>query len=599
MAYMKHSFVLLVLLCILRSNASAAEHVPENRVIYEVFVRNFSPEGNFAGVEKELPRLKELGVDVLWLMPVYELGKTDRWGTYASPYAIKNYMALEPDNGDENQLRSLVAAAHALDMEIWFDWVANHTSTDNVWCKEHPEYYGYNFFHPNGWNDVYQLDVNNEAMHEAMIEAMQYWVDEFDIDGYRCDFASGPTEAFWEKATARVLKNGKRIAWLAEDDSRPLLVRNGYFDYNYAWAFNDYLRDDFVRNPALDVLREKCEAFYKDSDYAGRSRMVYLTNHDKVQEVGDETSAFGDLLKPLTVLQFTVYGMPLLYNGQEIAWRSGKVSLAEKATIDWSKSDDSMTNLIRTLCALKHSQPALRTGSQNGTFTVLSTDNPGDVFAYRRTLGEANVVVMLNFSRSARNFTVASELPAGVYRDVFTNNTADFGVTRTFSLPPLGYAVYVIADDSETPPVQVPMLYVQNDSGVYPVNVYAWWPEQPELFGAWPGYPLSGTATVDGINFLTCPLPHSISPYNFIFSNDAIGYKLEKSGMTMTPDKSLFVRITRNTFEVLNIDTSVNPVKPDASAVGYFNMQGMPVEKPAKGNIYIVRRGTETTKELY
>ena len=143
---------------LLSTAAQAADDVriPENRVIYEVFVRNFSPAGNFAGVEAQIPRLKELGVDVIWLMPIYKLGDIGKWGTYSSPYAIKDYKAIDPDNGDAAQLHSLVNTIHAHGMEIWFDWVGNHTSKDNVWVSSHPEYYGNNFYSPNGWNDVYQ-----------------------------------------------------------------------------------------------------------------------------------------------------------------------------------------------------------------------------------------------------------------------------------------------------------------------------------------------------------------------------------------------------------------------------------------------------------
>ncbi len=136
--------------------AWAAEDVriPENRVIYEIFVRNFSPEGNFKGVEAQVPRLKELGVDVVWLMPIYKLGDIGKWGTYSSPYAVKDYKAIDPDNGTAEDLRSLISAIHANGMEVWFDWVGNHTSKDNVWVEEHPSFYGKSFTSPNGWTSI-------------------------------------------------------------------------------------------------------------------------------------------------------------------------------------------------------------------------------------------------------------------------------------------------------------------------------------------------------------------------------------------------------------------------------------------------------------
>lgn len=443
------------------------ERVPENRVIYEVFVRNFSPEGNLKGVEAQIPRLKDLGVDVVWLMPIYELGDTGKWGSYSSPYAIKDYTKIDPDNGTEDDLRSLVKTIHDNSMEIWFDWVGNHTSMDNVWVKSHPEFYSKengDFVHPFGgvWKDVYELDRDSEKMQDEMVKAMQYWVDNFDIDGYRCDYASGPSPELWRKASERVLKNGKRIGWLAEDSSKPSLVKNGYFDYNYCWDFQEkvlkHFANDSVQN--LQKLREACmllanegltEGESKAPDdtitnpYEGRSRMVYLVNHDVLQDQGgSEDIVYHKYLKPLTVLQFTVYGMPLIYNGQEIQYKSGgRVSLAEKTPIDWSRPDTTMTDLIKTLTRLKHTQTALRTGKQNGSLTNLTTTEDDAVYAYKRSLGDENVVVILNFSDEDKKFSIISDLPQGVYKDALTGNAVDFSSSPTFELPPLEAAVFI------------------------------------------------------------------------------------------------------------------------------------------------------------
>ncbi len=163
---------------------------------------------NLKGVEAQIPRLKDLGVDVVWLMPIYELGDTGRWGAYSSPYAIKDYTKIDPDNGTEQDLRDLVKAIHDNGMEIWFDWVGNHTSMDNVWVSSHPEFYSKKeggFVHPFGgaWKDVYELDRDNETMQDEMIKCMQYWVDNFDIDGYRCDYASGPSPGVVEKSVRK------------------------------------------------------------------------------------------------------------------------------------------------------------------------------------------------------------------------------------------------------------------------------------------------------------------------------------------------------------------------------------------------------------
>ena len=469
----KHSLIILAAAvgassCATKSAVEPVdERVPENRVIYEVFVRNFSPEGNLKGVEAQIPRLKELGVDVVWLMPIYKLGDVGKWGPYSSPYAIKNYKQLDPDNGTEQDLRDLVKTVHDNGMEIWFDWVGNHTSMDNVWVTSNPEFYtrnGEEFVHPFGgvWKDVYELDRNSEAMQDSMVSAMKYWVDNFDIDGYRCDYASGPSPELWRKASEQVLKNGKRIGWLAEDSSKPSLMKNGYFDYNYCWDFQEKVLKHFAQDSVLNVdnLRVACDLLANtgmtegevkapedtiSNPYEGRSRMVYLVNHDVLQDQGgSEDLVYGKYLRPLTVLEFTVYGMPLIYNGQEIQYQSGgRVSLAEKTPIDWSKPDTAMTNLIKKLTNLKHTQPALRTGAQSGKLTNLTTSQDATVYAYKRTSGDDNVVVMLNFGDSDVEFTVPEGLPAGSYRDALGGDAVDFSSSPTFTLPAYGAAVYV------------------------------------------------------------------------------------------------------------------------------------------------------------
>ena len=519
----------LTLLTPLAARGGDDVRVAENRVVYEVFVRNFSPEGNFSGVEAQIPRLKELGVDVIWLMPIYKLGEEGKWGTYSSPYAVKDFKAIDPDNGDAAQLRSLINTIHANGMEVWFDWVGNHTSVDNVWVSSHPEYYGNNFYHPNGWNDVYQLDFNNTAMHEAMIDAMQYWVTEFGIDGYRCDYAAGPSEEFWSKATSRVLKNGRRIAWLAENDDKPELVSKGYFDYNYAWYFHDRLLD-FARGGNVNTLRQECANLHNEEAYKNRSRMVYLSNHDVVQDKGgSEDKIFHKYLKPLTVLEFTVFGMPLIYNGQEIQYKCNQILLSEKTPIDWSNPDTQMTSLIKTLCHLKHTQPALRTGRQNGALTNLETSNSDNIYVFKRTLENENVVVMLNFSDSQQSFTVNGGLPSGTFTDAFSGKSVNFGNPGTFTLGGQGYAVYVSNTSGNIDPV-VPVdphyVYVEDKTGWSNIYVYAYNDATGETapMGSWPGTQLTGSFSVNGKTYKRAELPEAMQgkQYSFI-ANDGVG----------------------------------------------------------------------------
>ena len=546
-----HSFIVFLLTLIAMMvpcsfSAGAVSHQPENRVIYEVFVRNFSQEGNFKGVEAQIPRLKELGVDVVWLMPIYTPGEEGKWGTYSSPYAVRDYKGLDPDYGTAADFRSLVNAIHENGMEIWLDWVANHTSKDNVWTKSNPGFYGSSFVSPNGWNDVYQLDFSNSAMHDAMIDAMQYWVDEFDVDGFRCDYASGPTSEFWSKATQRVLKNGERVAWLAEDDSKPELVSNGWFDYNYAWYFHDRLLD-FARGGTVDNLRNECLNLHNEEAYRGRSRMVYLSNHDVVQDKGGtEVTLFHKYVRPLTVLEFTVFGMPLIYNGQEIGYNpGGSVSLAEKTPIDWSNPDSRTTELIRTLSNLKHTQPALNTGHTTGTLINHTATDP-NVYVYERRQGDESVVVMLNFNDSQKTFSISGNLPGFTGKDAFTGNTGRMAAGESFTLPAQGYAVYVKdGEGGDLPIVTIPdtyNIYIKDETGWNDLYLYAYVEDAPSIFGEWPGIKVTETEVVNGVSYKVIRNVSATDIEQTFIANDNNGNQVDIAGLyTITENVYLTV----------------------------------------------------------
>lgn len=546
-----HSFIgcivtLMAMMVPCSFSAGAVSHQPENRVIYEVFVRNFSQEGNFKGVEAQIPRLKELGVDVVWLMPIYTPGEEGKWGTYSSPYAVRDYKGLDPDYGTAADFRSLVNAIHENGMEIWLDWVANHTSKDNVWTKSNPGFYGSSFVSPNGWNDVYQLDFSNSAMHDAMIDAMQYWVDEFDVDGFRCDYASGPTSEFWSKATQRVLKKGERVAWLAEDDSKPELVSNGWFDYNYAWYFHDRLLD-FARGGTVDNLRNECLNLHNEEAYRGRSRMLYLSNHDVVQDKGGtEVTLFHKYVRPLTVLEFTVFGMPLIYNGQEVGYNpGGSVSLAEKTPIDWSNPDSRTTELIRTLSNLKHTQPALNTGHTTGTLINHTATDP-NVYVYERRQGDESVVVMLNFNDSQKTFSISGNLPGFTGKDAFTGNTGRMAAGESFTLPAQGYAVYVKdGEGGDLPIVTIPdtyNIYIKDETGWNDLYLYAYVDGAPSIFGEWPGVKVTETEVVNGVSYKVIRNVSATDIEQTFIANDNNGNQVDIAGLyTITENVYLTV----------------------------------------------------------
>jgi len=413
----------------------------QNKVIYEVNVRNFSAQGNFAGLQKDLPRLHELGVDILWLMPIHPIGIKNRLGSKGSPYSVQDYLKINPDYGTESDFKALITAAHDLKMEIFMDWVANHTAWDNVWVTQHIDYYasqnGQCPYSPNGWTDVVQLDYTNQSMRRAMIDAMKYWVQNFDINGFRCDYATGVPLDFWQTAKTEI-NAIKPIFWLAEGDNANYMTT---FDCDYTWTFisqlNQFGKDGFVPN-----LKSACNTLFSNVQYANKMRMVFLTNHDINASDGTEFTRFGNYVLPLTVLYFTIYDLPLIYNGQEIG--ANKVmGLFEINPVPWTLVNPTMSNLFKKLIALKHTQPALESGKNRGTLVFYDTTNP-QILVYSRKRAENEVLVILNFSSENVSFNFNSAVPSGTFTDYLkTNTTQEFSASKSVNITANGYAVYV------------------------------------------------------------------------------------------------------------------------------------------------------------
>ncbi|MDR0799631.1 MAG: alpha amylase C-terminal domain-containing protein [Dysgonamonadaceae bacterium] len=424
-------------------NPGTSDNLPitvNNRVIYEVNVRNFSLQGNFAGVEAALPRLRELGVDILWLMPIHPIGEKNKGGTKGSPYSVRDYLKINPDFGTESDLKSLIAAAHKAKMDVYLDWVGNHTSWDHVWVSEHIDYYasknGQRPYSPEGWNDVVQLDYSNQNMRAAMIDALKYWVREFDIDGYRCDYAIGVPLDFWTKARAEV-DAIKKIGWLEEGENTNYLAA---FDYDYAWNFNDRL-NDFGKDSDIAQFKAACNALFSNSKYADKGRMIYLTNHDLEAYDGTVFERYGDKVIPLTVLYFAIHDMPLIYNGQEVG-ANKRTDLFNVSLIPWTPVNPTLSVLFKKLTKLKHTQPALESGKNRGTLSYYETDND-KVLVFARKRGNNEVIVMLNFSPAPGTFHFTGTAPAGEFTNYLGSGKQSFNTANVVSLAANGYAVYV------------------------------------------------------------------------------------------------------------------------------------------------------------
>jgi len=425
----------------------------KNRVIYEMNVGSFTQAGTFAAARDRLSELRELGIDIVWLMPIYPRG-----GGINSPYAATNFKATNPSYGSVADLKSLVDRAHQLGMKVVLDWVPNHTATNAMWVTEHPEYYttqNGEMVHPNNYGDVFQLNYDNPSLCEAMNECLRYWIDQAGVDGYRCDYVSSPAipGSYWA-STIAMLRNyapEKEIIMVAEadivHDATKLL--NVGFNYDYAWNFQGGKLERFGPNgTSATTLKSYCESFISESQGKSYDRMTYLTNHDQNYNDGGKTleKMYGANKYAFTALYFTIYGMPLLYNGQEVG-NDQILNYFNDTKINWNSTDAKMQNTIATLMALRHTQPALA----NGTTTTFLPCNSGNVMAYSKTSGNNTVLVIMNMGNVNATATV-SGIDAGDYSQWLDSSTIANGTTQcdvrltansTFQIEPKGYRVMV------------------------------------------------------------------------------------------------------------------------------------------------------------
>lgn len=420
-------------------NTSVVPVTKGNRVIYEVNLWSYSEDHSFQALEKDIPRLKELGVDILWLMPIHPRGEVNKNGEIGSPYGVRDYLEVNPAYGTKDDFRSLVNTAHSNGMELWIDWVANHTSWDNVWVKDHLDFYaekdGERPYSPPGWYDAIQLDHGNSELMETMGDAMAYWVREFDIDGFRCDAGDRVPLEFWKGLRAKV-DAVKRVTWLNEGWDTDLLE---VFDYDYAWSFADALAA-FGSDKDVSALRNACLDLHRDPAYEDKGRMVYLTNHDLNAFNGTEFHRFSDNVLALTVLVYTVFDLPLIYNGQE-AGVDQSINFSEDMVIDWTLTNKRWTTLHKKLTLLKRTHPALEDGAERGDIYFWSVSDP-NLLVFSRRRGSSEVLVALNLGDYAVQCRFKGTHPEGEWKDWFSNTWTEIRAGG-FPLAENGYAVFV------------------------------------------------------------------------------------------------------------------------------------------------------------
>lgn len=410
--------------------------------IYEVNVRQFSAAAygqKLKAVKAQLPRLKALGVKILWLMPIYSISVEGRKGTLGSPYAVKDYTVVNPEFGTLADLQSLVTEAHKQGFHVILDWVANHTGLDAVWTSN-PSWYQTvvnGVIQPNtDWTDVADLNFDNADMRAAMIAAMKYWVNTAGIDGYRCDFSGGVPVDFWEEANTE-LQAIKPLFMLSENDSDYAQLRSA-FVANYGWSLMTDL-NAFARSGG-DAFEFIGTIKHIANDYpSGTFPMTFITNHDENSWNGTEYERLGTYVKRFSALYFTVPGMPLIYNGQEIGLKR-RLQFFENDPIVWGKS--TMTDFYRKLVALKTKNVALWNGTSGGAVKQYMGSND-NLLTYTRVKGASKVVVVINLTSKAQTGVVRLGTAAsGTFYRYSTGAKTKLTSSQKFVVPAGGFEIY-------------------------------------------------------------------------------------------------------------------------------------------------------------
>jgi len=412
----------------------------KNATIYEVNVRQYTPEGTFKAFEKHLPELKDLGVKILWLMPINPIGVKNRKGTLGSYYSIKDYKEVNPEYGNLDDFKSLVNKAHQLGLKVIIDWVANHTAWDNVWVESNPDFFtkdsNENFTPPvNDWSDVIDLNFDNHKLWDYMIGAMSYWVKETDIDGFRCDVAGMIPTTFWNYAREK-LDEIKPVFMLAEWENEDL--HEHAFDMTYAWEIHHIMKEIYkgkMNVGDLDSYLEKEKNRFNPKAY----RMTFTSNHDENSWNGTVTDRFGISQRTFAVLTFFVKGMPLIYSGQE-AGLNKKLSFFDKDTIDWKKSD--YREIYKSLVQLKTENKALWNGIFGGEMVRLKTNDDKNIFAFTRVKDNNKIVAIFNLSPNNKTVRIDNDKLDGIYKTLFMNKVSKLTNHIKVDIKPWGCSVF-------------------------------------------------------------------------------------------------------------------------------------------------------------
>ena len=444
---MKNLIYILTFLFISCNNEKPyIKSVPEwskNSIMYEVNIRQYTREGTFKAFEKHLERIKELGVDIIWFMPIHEIGELNRKGSLGSYYSVKDYKSINPEFGTIEDFNSLVKKIHDLDMKVIIDWVANHTSFDHIWVEEKKfDWYNLdsngNLQPPNGtdWWDVADLNYDNSAMKDEMIECMKFWVENSNIDGYRCDVADWVPIDFWNQCR-KELDKIKDVFMLAEAEN-PELHKDA-FDMTYGWhlhfVMNEIANGNKNSLDILDYLNNKSKDFPNDA-----YRLHFTSNHDENSWKGSTIERLGNSLKTFAALTVTLEGMPLIYNGQE-ANLSKRLKFFEKDSIDWKNYE--LSEFYKNLFTMKKNNQALWNGKYGGNIELISNKNDSINLCFIRQKEKNKVVSFYNLSNDSTVCNVESKNLNGIYYDYETKKEVTFNDKEKISLSPWEFKIYI------------------------------------------------------------------------------------------------------------------------------------------------------------
>jgi glycosidase len=438
---MKNRFLGLAFLIIQLCFASPGFSQPKSSALpkssdvtlYQINIRTFSPDGNLRGIQPRLDSIKNLGINVIYLMPIYPVGKLR---AVNSPYCISDYKAVNPDFGNLEDLKALVDSIHARKMSVILDWVPNHTSYDHSWIKNKSWYLQDstgNILSPPGmgWPDVAQLNFKNMDMRKEMIESMKYWVLNANIDGFRCDYADGPPFDFWKQAIHELRKIPNHPMLLLAEGRRSDHYKAG-FDYNFGFVFFENLKSIYEKGKSVKSIDSINMAEHKAA--SGKQQIVrYLTNHDVNGSDGTPQELFGGERGAMAAFVVAAYmnSVPMIYNGQEVGTPFRLVFPFTSKRIDWSLNPK-LTAEYKKLLAIRNNSAALRSNKVESYSTI-------DVCAFLKKKGNEQVFVLSNLRDKKLSFTVPVKLSHSKWTNAFTGVQYEAG--ETVSLEPYSYLI--------------------------------------------------------------------------------------------------------------------------------------------------------------